>query len=196
MKLLIMGDSWAADWSSKYTDYAGWPELIAEQLTVTNIAQAGVSQYSIYRQFEQLDHYEYDKIIISITSPYRLYTPQHPYHTTGLHQNADLIYADCEYHASQHPDNESLVTAANYFKHHFDTEYAELLHHVWVDKCLDQCDPDKTIVTSNIQHNSEYVAVHQYVDGYPVWQSYPGKINHLNAEGNQVFAQNLLQLLT
>ena len=196
MNVLIMGDSWAADWSEQYSEYLGWPGIIAEQLSVTNIAQAGVSQYSIYRQFEHQDLDQYDRIIISITSPYRLYTPQHPHHKTGLHRNADLIYADCEYHASQHPDNESVVTAANFFKHHFDTEYAEQLHQIWVDKCLNQLDPDRTIVTSNIQYNREYVVGQVYVDGYPVWQSYPGKINHLNAEGNQIFAQNLLQLLT
>ena len=31
-----------------------------------------------------------------------------------------------------------------------------------------------------------------YTDGYPVYQSYPGKINHLSAEGNEIFADTIL----
>lgn len=195
MKVLILGDSWAADWSQYHSEYLGWPNILAEQYDVTNIAQAGVSQYSILKQFDTVDLRDYDHTIISITSPYRLYTRQHPHHKTGLHRNADLIYADCEYHAGEYPDNESLVTARNYFKYHFDTEYAEQLHHHWVDRCLNRLEFHNTTVTSNIADNSDYVGAHTYLDGHPVWHTYPGKINHMSAEGNEVFARNIEQLI-
>ena len=93
-----MGDSWAADWSSQYDQYQGWPNILAERHSVTNIAQAGVSQYSINQQLYDIDISDYDHIIVSITSPYRLYTPKHPVHIAGLHANSDLIYTDLEYH--------------------------------------------------------------------------------------------------
>jgi hypothetical protein len=35
MKILIIGDSFAADWSVKYNDYAGWPNLLAQTLVLT-----------------------------------------------------------------------------------------------------------------------------------------------------------------
>ena len=43
MKLLILGDSWQADWNVKHNTYPGWPNLLANEFDVTNIAQAGVS---------------------------------------------------------------------------------------------------------------------------------------------------------
>ena len=74
VKILIMGDSWAADWSQKHSEYLGWPNILAEDHDVTNIAQAGVSQYSIVKQLHSVKPYDYDKVICSITSPYRVYT--------------------------------------------------------------------------------------------------------------------------
>ena len=191
-----MGDSWAADWSSKYTEYQGWPNILAEQLTVTNIAQAGVSQYSILKQLQNTTPADYDAVIISITSPYRLYTPKHPVHTEGLHENSDLIYTDLEYHLTEQPDNKRIQSAIGFYKHHFDTEHAEYMHQLLVEDTLKMCDPETTIVTSNIAHNEQYVKQHQYVDGYPVWQTYPGRINHLSAEGNDIFASNIRRLLS
>ena len=192
MKILILGDSWAADWSGQYSEYLGWPNIVAQKHTVTNIAQAGVSQYSILKQLDAVQPLEYDRIIISITSPYRVYTPQHPVHTSGLHANSDLIYTDCEHHATELPHNHRLLSAVAYFEHHYDLEYADTIHHSMVDLCLNRLDNRNTIVTSNIDHNSDYVGGYQYLDGYPVYQSYPGKINHLSAEGNEIFADIIL----
>ena len=120
MNILILGDSWSADWNIKYTDYPGWPNIIAQKYTVTNIAQAGVSQYSILKQLDTIQPLDYDMVIISITSPYRVYTPQHPVHTSGLHANSDLIYSDIDHHASKFPDNKRLHSARAYFEDHYD----------------------------------------------------------------------------
>ena len=64
-----------------------------------------------------------------------------------------------------------------------------------VDRCLDRLDSRNTIVTSNIERNEDFVGAYNYIDGYPVYQSYPGKINHLSAEGNEIFANNMESLL-
>lgn len=193
MNVLILGDSWAADWSEQYSEYLGWPNIVAEQHTVTNIAQAGVSQYSILKQLDTVQPQDYDAVIISITSPYRVYTPQHPVHTSGLHTNSDLIYTDIEHHATENPDNKRLQSAKAYFEHHYDLDYAETIHHSMVDRCLSRLDNRNTIVTSNIKNNIDFVGGHSYIDGYPVYQSYPGKINHLSAEGNQIFSDIILR---
>ena len=50
MKILIVGDSFAADWAIKYKSISGWPNLLAEKFEVVNLAQAGVSEYKIYQQ--------------------------------------------------------------------------------------------------------------------------------------------------
>lgn len=196
MQILILGDSWAADWSSQYDQYAGWPNILAENHHVTNIAQAGVSQYSISQQINQVTPADYDCVIISITSPYRLYTPQHPVHTQGLHANSDLIYTDLEYHLSEQPDNDRIQSAIGFYRHHFDTVHAEYVHQLLVADTLKNCDDNYTLVTSNIYDNKQYVpAGFRYCEGHEIYQSYPGRINHMNSEGNQLFANQLERLL-
>ena len=138
MNVLILGDSWAADWSEQHSEYLGWPNIVAEQHTVTNIAQAGVSQYSICKQLQYYPGVNHDAVIISITSPYRIYTPQHPVHQTGLHANSDLIYTDIEYHATENPDNKRLLSAKQFYEHHFDTQHAEFVHQQMVDWCINR----------------------------------------------------------
>ena len=53
MKILICGDSFAADWTVKYPGQ-GWPNMLAEIHEVTNLAQAGCSEYKILKQLELL----------------------------------------------------------------------------------------------------------------------------------------------
>ena len=195
MKILILGDSWAADWSQKHSEYLGWPNILAEQHKVTNIAQAGVSQYSIVKQLDTQKLLEYDKVICSITSPYRVYTARHPVHTEGLHANSDLIYTDIEYHSIDRPNNIRLQSAKQYFEHHFDTSHAEFVNKLIVKHILDQLEVNKSIITSNIKDNDELVSDHIYCNGHGIWQSYPGKINHLSEEGNQLFADSINTLL-
>ena len=48
-KILICGDSFAADWSKKY-EGKGWVNMIENDHVITNIAEAGVSEYKIYKQ--------------------------------------------------------------------------------------------------------------------------------------------------
>ena len=196
MQILILGDSWAADWSSQHDQYAGWPNILADRYIVTNVAQAGVSQYSITQQLNQITPADYDRVIVSITSPYRLYTPQHPVHTEGLHANSDLIYTDLEFHLTEQPDNKRIQSAIGFYKHHFDTEQAEYVHQLLVEDTLKDCDPLYTIVTSNIADNEQYVpAGFRYCEGHDIYQSYPGRINHMNEEGNHLFAHSISQLL-
>ena len=47
--ILICGDSFAADWTKKY-DGTGWVNMLTKDHTITNIAEAGVSEYKIYKQ--------------------------------------------------------------------------------------------------------------------------------------------------
>ena len=188
MKILILGDSWAADWSIKYSEYKGWPNLLADKFEVTNIAQAGVCQYSIVKQLNSIDSSKFDRVICSITSPYRLYTPEHPVHKTGLHANSDLIFTDLEYHRKEQPTNYRIQSALDFYEHHFDITQAEFVNQLIVDYILSQLDIDKTVVTSNIRHNQKFVKSYKYCNGYDIWKKYQGTVNHLTKEGNEYFA--------
>jgi hypothetical protein len=79
MKILVVGDSFAADWTVKYPCGKGWVNLLAEHHDVTNLAQAGCCEYRILKQLKE--NYiagHFDAVIVSHTSPYRLYTRKNP----------------------------------------------------------------------------------------------------------------------
>ena len=59
MHILICGDSWAADWSVKYNGI-GWPNILQQHHDITNVAQAGVSQYRICQQLQDIDIAKFD----------------------------------------------------------------------------------------------------------------------------------------
>ena len=56
MKLLLAGDSFAAEWPGENV----WPKLLAKQHDVTNVAQAGVSEYKILKQLHNAELKDYD----------------------------------------------------------------------------------------------------------------------------------------
>ena len=64
MKILICGDSFAADWTIKYPDKKGWPNLLAEHHNVINLAQAGCGEYKILLQLLSVDFTQFDQIIV------------------------------------------------------------------------------------------------------------------------------------
>ena len=130
MKILIVGDSFAADWSVTTVTPTGWPNLLAEQVSVTNLARAGCSQYRIIQQLQSVSLDEFDWVVVCHTSPHRIVTRQHPIHQTALHASADLIFSDLEYHQQQvgGVDNVSLVCAYNFFRYRYDEDFQNFVY--------------------------------------------------------------------
>ena len=97
-KILVVGDSFAADWTKKYPEGHGWVNLLSAEYAVTNLAQAGVGEYKILQQIKSVpDIQMFDLVLISHTSPYRIHTRKHPvHHADPLHNHADLIMEDIE----------------------------------------------------------------------------------------------------
>mgnify|MGYP003663995091 CR=1 FL=1 len=71
MKLLLTGDSFAANWNG---DYLGWADMLDKDHTVTNLAQCGIGEYKILKQFDGVELEQFDAIIVSHTSPYRIHS--------------------------------------------------------------------------------------------------------------------------
>lgn len=119
-KLLIAGDSFAADWTKKYKDAYGWVNMLSNQFDITNVAEAGVSEYKIYKQLESVNIDKFDKIIISHTSAYRIPIEEHPIHKDDiLHNNCDIIYSD----AKEHNYNPIMKTASEFYSSIFHPDY-------------------------------------------------------------------------
>jgi len=185
LEILIVGDSFAADWTVKYPDQKGWPNLLSEDLNykVTNIAQAGISQYKIWKQLESININNFDIIIISHTSPYRIHTKKHPVHCNDvLHKNADLIIFDTFYHKRKIKNifNFSLKCAAQWFKYHYDENYQKDIYQLVKDKIDNIIKNKKTIKISNFDDDN----VESDLNYFKYLKSNPGIMNHFDEKIN------------
>lgn len=184
MKLLICGDSFAADWTAKYTG-KGWPNLLSETYQVTNLAQAGCSEYKIYLQLINADLSKYDFIIVSHTSPNRIYVKEHPIHFNDpLHKNSDLIYTDLEEHSKK---NKSILSVIDFYENYFDLDYAKFIHSLICKEIETML--DKTNIPVIHIANIDWDDLYQFKDMVnfnQLFKTNRGLINHYNEEGNKI----------
>ena len=192
MKILIIGDSFAADWSVKYNQYKGWPNLLADTYDVTNLAQAGVSEYKIYKQLDKVLWIgEYKLVIVSHTSPYRVPTRNHPiHHNDLLHNSADLMLNDITYHSKKITNffNKSLESASSFFKYHYDVDFYETTYKLYRKAIEDRLNITK-FISLNMFPDSEQKCT---IDLSNVVTTHKGKINHMSEEGNKLVFEILL----
>ena len=187
MQILICGDSFAADWTVKYSGQ-GWPNLLAKQYNVVNLAQAGCSEYKILKQLESVDVSEYDCVIVSHTSPYRIYVAEHPvHHNDILHKNCDLIYTDLKEHVIK---NKKLAPIIDYFENYFDTKHAKDMHKLVCEKI----DSYLKHVTNRVIHitNLNYETLYEFknmINFEYLFASNRGLMNHYDDEGNKKIFQ-------
>jgi hypothetical protein len=182
MKILIIGDSFAADWSVKYYDLEGWPNMLSKNYNVTNLAQAGVSEYKIYKQLCSVNVTDFDLVIAAHTSPYRLVTKRHPIHNDDvLHANCDLIYTDIEHHILKLKNklNLSLHNAYWFFTYHYDEEYQEITHQLFREKI-------------NYLLTIPTITITDFDDWEDIKNNHQGKCNHLSDTGNKIVYERIL----
>jgi len=191
VNILITGDSFAADWTIKYKNYGvGWPNIIAKTHNVTNIAQAGCSEYKILKQLQSVQLSNFDIVIVSHTSPYRLYTPEHPLHKNDkLHHASDLMYTDLLYHY-QTTNNKDIKTLIEYFEKYFDIEYAKYVYSLIFNEIRNLCN-DKTIHISHI-NLSDMINDINVTEINMFREDNRGLINHYNQKTNNWIAEFLL----
>jgi len=185
--VLIAGDSYAADWSSKDNSFSSWWQLLAADYDVTNIAEAGVSEYKIYQQIKSADVNQFEYVIVSHTSPYRVHTNKHPFHRqNSIHRNADLIFSDVEdwFFTS---NCESTTSAYLYFLHHFDFEYYDFLYTLMrkeIDYLLQSIKYVSVDFFSCNNYDSSFNFAH-------IADKYPGTVNHLDCQGNEIIYEEV-----
>lgn len=184
MKILITGDSFAADWSYKYPSSKGWPNLLSDFYKIKNIAQAGCSEYRIYQQLSATGLADYDLIIVSHTSPYRIYTEYNPLRNNDLlHHHCDLLYSDVKNLAQHHSD---YAGASTYFEKFFSLEYAEFCYNLIREKI-------NSLLTNHCAIHIAHTCVPGAVDldFSQEFKANPGNVNHYNNVGNN----NVYQML-
>lgn len=194
MKILICGDSFSADWTVKYQG-KGWPNLLADRHLVVNRAQAGCSQYRIYQQILSQPLDQYDAVLVSHTSPNRIYVKEHPVHKNDpLHRNADLIYTDICEHAKKQPELECIV---EFYARYFDLEYAAFTHNLICEKIdhLFENYAGKVIHTTNLPRDGLYIFKDMVDFTHLMDKKYKGLMNHYNNEANFIVYNTLIGIL-
>lgn len=185
LKILLCGDSFAADYSLKVHGTIGWPNFLGDRFDLTNLATAGASEYRILKQLQSVDLEYFDHIIVSHTSPYRIYVKDHPVHKDDLfYKNCDLIYSDSvEF---------GLKTIQDWFENYFDLEYATHIHHLIMKEIHDLSNTILHIGHMEISAPPKF----DYMDFSDIWKKNKGLVNHYNDRGNEQVYQRLLSYLT
>ena len=177
MKILIAGDSFAADWSV-VNGVDGWPNILSESHDVTNVAQAGCGQYKILKQLKNQLLREYDAIIISHTSPYRIHTAYHPvHHDDPLHANCDFIYSDVKAH--------SINSMVEYFELFFDLDHAKDIHNLICAEIDRISQGHRTIHITHFAYDDLY-SFKDMINFHDIHVKHPGNVNHYDQQGNMI----------
>lgn len=194
MKILIVGDSFAADWSQSNSAKISWTKLLSHDYEIVNLAQAGCSEYRILQQLKsQANLDQFDCVIVCHTSPDRIYTKQHPIHRRGLHQHADLIFSDIDYHARS-SKNPAVICARDFFLYHYDECYQHDIYHLIVQEIDSLLDSRVTITVDNFAalDSSRY---QHYLKFSDITEIIPGETNHCSAAGHVKIYQKILDMI-
>lgn len=198
MNILIIGDSFAADWSAVDSTYPGWPQLLAKKHSVTNLAQAGCSEYKILQQLKTQQNLDlYDWIIVCHTSSARIHTRQHPvHHSDHLHAHADLIFSDIEYHAvlDKKQKNPALVAAHDFFVYHYDDDYNRDIHQLLVKEIHEIIGNTPVVVVDNFDQLNP-LDYEFFLNFTKITQVVPGKVNHCSQQGNIDICHSILDIV-
>lgn len=196
MNVLICGDSFTSDWQVKYPNQTGWVNSLGEKYDVTNLAQSAVGEYKILKQVQSADLSKFDSVIISHTSPNRIYCTHHPIHSSDpLYKNADLIYTDMSDHVG---DNADCRIALDFFERYFDLTQAEEVNNLICMEILNILGQHSHL---NQLHLVNYIAKNHYpalpcYDLYPLFKKHRGNMNHFDEVGNRImfdYVDNWLQ---
>lgn len=184
-KLLIAGDSFAADWTIKYKG-EGWVNLLSKDFKIKNVAEAGVSEYKIYKQLLNENLLEYDHIIVSHTSAYRIPIEEHPIHKGDvLHNNCDLIFSDVQ----EHSDNHVMKMAYDFYSHIFNPEYFIFINSLIYKEIKLLSNNMKHITFFDSFYNNDVIKLEN------IFLENKGTINHMNDNGNKIIYNKIKKLI-
>ena len=178
MKILILGDSFAADWSVVDIPYQGWPNLLSKKYEVSNLAQAGVSQYKILEQAKSTDLSQFDVIIVCFTDDFRLFVPKHPiHHKSELHNNCDLLFSDLQYHVKKlkYIFNVKLWVSYLWYGYSFNSNYYQTISNLIKKEIKTKLNAANALVITD-----EELEIRQH------FISESGVVNHLNENANKL----------
>lgn len=186
IKVLLCGDSFSADYTPIDKEGIGWPTLLAQDVDLTNVSNAGSSEYRIWRQVRDNVNSSYDYVIVSHTSPYRIYIEQHPLHSESLlHKNCDLIYNDIK--------GRNLDYIEHWFEKCFSDEQARDVHQLLIKDIDTMCNGNKILHIGHLDISAP--KNFNFVSFNKEWKKHQGTVNHYNRNGNQKVYAKLKEMI-
>lgn len=186
--VLIIGDSFAAKHPGD-PGFATWYDLLGNNHSVVNRAQAGVGQYKINQQYQPTA----DICILLITSELRLHCVQNPFYPAHDHRHhcSDLIYNDIR---DRLPD----VRAQHidyYFDALFDVDHARYMHNLLLRDIESRIQQRLIPVTFFSPFAGQHDFHGRLRDLSWIFDKHRGDVNHLTAHGHQLVHQQLMDLI-
>lgn len=189
MKLAIFGDSFGIEDSDN--DNIGWASLLGQNHNVTNFCQAGIGEYKIYRSIKNCNLLDYDCVLITHTSPFRVHSLTNPLHLHSKHhKNCDIILADIENRADAFS-----TMAKNYFKFSFDSEYYIDIHNLLCQQIHSITKSMPAIHLTHFDYNGLYNFDKSLINFYNHWINNKGSVNHYSTYGNQIVFDQVTKVL-
>lgn len=187
-KIVIFGDSFGA--SKPNYEFPGWVEMLQDYHNVTNFCQHGVSQYKIYQQILQADLAKFDHVIVTHTSPFRVFVRENLLHKNDpIYKNCDLIFLDIE-----NRTDEFSVSAQQYFKYIYDIEYTLDIHNMICDRINSLLANKPCTHITHFDYSSCY-RFPNLKSFHDVWQANRGTVHHYNQKGNKLIFDYLVNLI-
>ena len=188
MKIALFGDSFGVQKVDE--QFNSWVTMLSQHFEIYNYSECGISQYKILKSIQRTNLSTYDKVLITHTSPGRVYVNVNPLHlVTRYHKNCDIIYSDIE----KNSDDFSKACQM-YFKYIFDFDHAMDMHNL-ICKEIDFLLANKsTIHITHFDYDNLYM-FKDLINFYPLWLKNKGEVNHYNQAGNSQIFQVLLDQL-
>ena len=188
MKIALFGDSFGVQKMEE--EFDSWVTMLNKHIDIDNFCKSGIGEYKILKQIQQTDLSVYDKVLITHTSPNRVYVKFNPLHQDSqYHKDCDIIYSDIENNSDKFS-----IAGQLYFKHIFDFEYAKDIH-IMICKEIEKLINHK--ISMHITH-FDYNELYNFPDMinfYPLFLKNRGTVNHYNKKGNITVFQTLLDKL-
>ena len=183
--LAIFGDSFGA--IKPDHEFKGWVEKLQYHYAVTNFCQCGSGQYRILQQIKSVDLKRFDKLLITHTSPFRVFVRENLLHKNDpVYKNCDLIFADIE-----NRDDEFSTAAYGYFKYIFDHEFYRDIHNL-ICKEIDRI--TGSFECLHITH-FDYKDCYKFANFmcfHDLWKKHRGPVHHYDQLGNhEIFSRVL-----
>lgn len=183
IKVLVAGDSFASDW---HTGSEWWHQL---PFDVTNVAQAGASEYKILKSLTSLE--QYDAIVVFHTSPTRVYAANGNLLHTNSPTHRDSCYVINDVLSKRGPLKTAMI---NYVKYFYNDEFVNYTHTKICNDIVNKTSNIPTVHASGFDYLNIY-EFENFVSATDLFETYRGNICHLTTDRNRYLADRIYNKL-